>query len=125
MATRPLVQDEYAARAPPEKASDQVARVALRSHQRTMLGMTLTLLASQIVVSVRVPRTLGFVMALSGIAYIAQGTVVGAEGFSSNGTIPGLAASVLDLAWMIWLVVVAWQKPSVLRPVVVSPVEAS
>jgi hypothetical protein len=30
---------------------------------------------------------------------------------SSNGTLPGLAAFVFDLAWMLWLVVVAWQRP--------------
>jgi hypothetical protein len=98
---------------------------AVRSYQRTMVGVTLLLLASQIVVSVRLPRPLGYVMALSGIAYVAQGMVVGAEGFSSNNTIPGLAALVLDLAWMIWLVVVAWQKPNVVRPVATARVAAS
>ena len=45
----------------------------------------------------------GIAMALAGITYIVQGVVVGAVGFSSNGTIPGLLAFVLDLAWMMWL----------------------
>jgi hypothetical protein len=88
---------------------------AVRSYQRSILGFTLILLATQILVSARVPRPMGFVMALSGLAYIAQGIVVGAEGFSSNNTVPGLAAFVLDLAWMIWLVVVAWQKPGLVQ----------
>ena len=98
---------------------------AVRSYERTMFGVTLLLLASQIIVSARVPRALGFVMAVSGVAYLVQGIVVGAEGFSSNNTIPGLAALVLDLAWMIWLVVVASQKPNVVRPVAAAPAAAS
>ena len=54
------------------------------SYQLTTLGITLILVAAQIVVTVRIPRPIGFIMALSGFAYIAQGVVVGAEGFSSN-----------------------------------------
>jgi hypothetical protein len=88
---------------------------AVRSYQRTMLGITLILLSAQVVMTARIPRPIGVVMAISGFAYIAQGVVVGAEGFSSNGTIPGLLAIVLDPAWMIWLVIVAWQKPQTVR----------
>ena len=51
--------------------------------------------------------------------------MLGAEGFSSNGTVPGLAGFVLDFAWMIWLVVVAYQKPNAVRPVVTVPIAAS
>jgi len=98
---------------------------AVRSYQRTMLGITLILVAAQIAVTVRIPRPIGVVMALSGLAYIAQGVVVGAEGFSSNGTIPGLLAFVLDLAWMIWLVIIAWQKPHTVRPLATAPVSSS
>ena len=94
---------------------------AVRSYQRTMFGITLILVATQIVVTARIPRPIGIVMALSGLAYIAQGVVVGAEGFSANGTIPGLLALVLDLAWMIWLVIVAWQKPHTVRPLATAP----
>jgi hypothetical protein len=54
-------------------------------------------------------------MALSGVAYLGQGFVAGAEGFSSNGTVPGLAAFVFDLVWMIWLVVLAWQKSGLVQ----------
>ena len=83
-----------------------------------MQGLTLILLAAQIVLTMRIPRPIGYAMALAGITYIVQGIVVGAEGFSANGTIPGLAAFVLDLAWMISLVVLAWQKPSWARSLV-------
>jgi hypothetical protein len=84
---------------------------AAGSYQLTMLGITLILVGAQTVVTVRIPRPIGVVMALSGFAYIAQGILVGAEGFSSNLAIPALLALVLDWAWMIWLVIIAWQKP--------------
>ena len=38
-----------------------------------------------------------------------QGWVVGSEGFSRTETIAIVLAFVVDLAWMIWLVVVAWR----------------
>ncbi len=97
----------------------------VRSYQRSMQGLTLILLAAQIVLSVRIPRPIGYVMVLAGITYIAQGVVVGAEGFSSNGTIPGLLGFVLDLAWMITLVVVVWQKPRRARSIAGAAVVAS
>jgi hypothetical protein len=48
-------------------------------------------------------------MGLSGLTYLVQGWVVGSEGFSRTETIAIVLAFVLDLAWMIWLVVVAWR----------------
>jgi len=38
-----------------------------------------------------------------------QGWVVGDQGFSGTETIAIELAYVLDLAWMIWLVVIAWR----------------
>lgn len=35
--------------------------------------------------------------------------MVGYVGFSATGTLPQFAAFPLDLAWMIWLVFVAWR----------------
>ncbi len=117
-------------------AAEQPARLAateavrwlewgLRSYQRSVLGVTLILLAAEILVSARIPKPIAFIMALSGVAYLAQGFVVGAEGFSSNGTVPGLAAFVFDLAWMIWLVIVAWQKPNLARAKAAAPAVAT
>jgi len=113
-------------------AADQGARLtateavrwlewAAGSYQLTMLGITLILVAAQILVTVRIPRPIGVVMALSGFAYIAQGILVGAEGFSTNLAIPALSALVLDVAWMIWLVIVAWQKPRTVRRLATAP----
>ena len=117
-------------------AAEQPARLAaveavrwlewgVRSYQRAILGVTLILVAAQILVTVRIPRPIGYVMVLSGLAYIGQGIVVGAEGFSSNGTVPGLLGFVFDLAWMIWLVVIAWQRPQAVRPLATAPAVAS
>ena len=64
-------------------------------------------------------------MALSGCAYIVQGIVLGAEGFSSTLAIPALLALVLDLAWMVWLTIVAWQKPQTVRPLATAQVSPS
>ena len=54
-----------------------------------------------------------------------QGIIVGAEGFSSTGTIPGLLGFVIDNVWMAALVVVAWQKPRRARSMTGVPAVAS
>ena len=56
-----------------------------------------------------VPRPIAYLMGLTGLAYLGQGWVVGSEGFSPTHTILIVLAWVLTLAWMIWLVVVAWR----------------
>jgi flagellin-like protein len=48
-------------------------------------------------------------MGLSGLTYLVQGWVLGSEGFSPTHTILIVLAFVLTLAWMVWLVVVAWR----------------
>jgi hypothetical protein len=50
-------------------------------------------------------------MGLTGLIYLVQGWVVGEEGFSQTMSIAIVLAWVLSLAWMIWLVVVAWRRP--------------
>ena len=44
-----------------------------------------------------------------GLTYLVQGWVVGSEGFSQTESIVIVLAWVLSVAWMIWLVVVAWR----------------
>jgi hypothetical protein len=44
-------------------------------------------------------------MCVSEVAYLAQGWVVGAQGFSSANTTLILVAWVLSLVWMIWLAI--------------------
>ena len=84
----------------------------VRSYQNVALGLALLLFAAALVRTPPVPRPIAALMALSGLAYLMQGWVVGSEGFSRTETIAIVLAFVLDLAWMIWLVVVAWRMPS-------------
>ena len=88
-----------------------------RSYHDFALGLALLLIAAAIVRSAAVPRPLGYLMGLSGLTYLMHGWVVGAEGFSATHTILILVAWVLTLAWMIWLVIVAWRmQESEARP---------
>ena len=81
----------------------------MRSYHAFALGLALLLVAAAVVRSAWVPRPIAYLMGLSGLAYLAQGWVVGAEGFSQTHSITIVLAWVLGLAWMIWLVVVAWR----------------
>jgi len=55
-----------------------------------------------------VPKSIGYLMGLSGLAYIAQGRVLGFEGFSVDNTAAILAGIVLVFSWSVWLLVTAW-----------------
>jgi hypothetical protein len=82
----------------------------LRSYHDLALGLALLLFAGAIMRTARVPRPIAYLMGLSGLAYLAQSWVVGFEGFSPTHTILILVAWVLSVAWMIWLVVIAWHR---------------
>jgi hypothetical protein len=89
----------------------------MRSYHDFALGLALLLFAAAVVRAARVPRPIGYLMALSGLASLVQGWVVGYEGFSPTESIAIIVTWVLSLAWMIWLVVVAWR----MHPDVPSP----
>lgn len=80
----------------------------VRSYQDFALGLALLLSAAAVVGTAWVPRPIAYLMGLSGFACLAQGWVVGSEGFSRTHTILIVVALVLNLVWMMWLVVVAW-----------------
>ncbi len=80
-----------------------------RSYQNFMLGLALLLFAAAIVRTARVPQPIGYLMGLSGLTYLGQGWVDASEGFTRMQTILIVLAYVPNLAWMIWLVVVAWR----------------
>jgi hypothetical protein len=80
-----------------------------RSYQSFMFGLTLILIGGAVALTARLPRALGYVMVLSGLPYLAQGWVLGSEGFPTTNTFAILAGYVLVLAWIIWLVVVVWR----------------
>lgn len=88
-----------------------------RSYQNFALGIALMLFAAAVLRAAPIPRPIGFLMCLSGLAYLAQGWVGETEGFSQAHTIMIVLAFILDLAWMIWLLVVALRMPE-LEPAV-------
>lgn len=81
----------------------------VRSYHDFALGIALLLIGAAVLQSRRVPRPIAYLMGLSSLAYLVQGSVVGAEGFSATHTVLILVAWVLSVAWMIWLAVIAWR----------------
>jgi hypothetical protein len=89
----------------------------MRSYQAFTLGLALLLLAAAVVRLVPVPRPIGYLMGLTGLAWLTQGWVVGSEGFSPMMSNAIVLAEVLAVVWMIWLVVAAWRmQDSAPRP---------
>ncbi len=105
------------ARAPDaEKAARFAAAEAIRwlewgvrSYQSFMFGLSLVLFGTALAGAPRTPRPIGYLMGLSGVTYIVQGWVLGAEGFSASNTVPQLLAYLLIVAWSLWLLIVAWR----------------
>jgi hypothetical protein len=109
--------DAWAAAAEPEKtirfaAAEDIRWLewGLRSYQSFLLGVGLILFGTVIAVTARVPRLIGYLMGLSGLAYLAQSWILGAQGFSAANTVPTLAGIVLILAWTVWLLIRAWRR---------------
>jgi hypothetical protein len=75
----------------------------LRSYHDFALGLALLLFAVAVARTAWMPRPIAFLMGLSGLTYLVQGWVVGAEGFSQTESIVIVLAWVLSLTWMIWL----------------------
>src|ERR1051325_7573363 len=80
----------------------------MRSYENFALGLAVLLFAVAVGRAARVLRPIGSLMGLSGLTYLVQGWVAGSEGFSPTHTMLIVLAEVLNLAWMTWLVVVAW-----------------
>lgn len=92
-------------------ASAQALRwleIGTTSYLDFMLGLALVLFAIVIVQTARVPRPVGYLMGVSGLAFFVQGWVIGTTGFSSATFLPTTAGYVLLGASMIWLYIVAW-----------------
>lgn len=92
-------------------ASAQALRwleIGTSSYLDFLLGLALLLFTLVIVPAARVPRPIGYLMALSGLAFFVQGWMIGTTGFSSATFLPTTAGYVLLGAAMIWLYIVAW-----------------
>jgi hypothetical protein len=80
---------------------------AVRSYQSFVFGLALILFGAVIAVTGRVSRPIGYLMALSGLCYLAQGWIIGSSGFSSANQVPTLLGIGLILIWTVWLLVAA------------------
>jgi hypothetical protein len=82
----------------------------IRSYQSFLLGFTFILLAIVIIRTITIPKAIGYLIGLSGLAYIAQGWIIGSQGFSSINTIPTLSGYLVILVWSLWLLISTWRK---------------
>jgi len=92
-------------------ASAQALRwleIGTTSYEFFMQGLALVLFSLVIVWTARVKRPIGYLMGVSGLAYLVYGWVVGTTGFTSATNVPSRAGFLLLLASMGWLYIVAW-----------------
>jgi hypothetical protein len=82
---------------------------AFRSYQSVVFGWALLLYGTVITWTARIPRPIGVLLGLSGGAYIAQGVILGSEGFSVANQLPTLLGYLTIIVASIWLLVVAWR----------------
>jgi hypothetical protein len=80
------------------------------SYWSFMRGLALVLFATTIVLTARVPRLIGYLMGLSGLAFIVLGWLVGTQGFTSTETVPTDIGYLSLFALTIWLLIVAWRR---------------
>ena len=73
-------------------------------------GLSLVFFALVIVWTARVPRPIGYLMGVSGLAFIVLGWLVGTQGFTSSGMVPTDVGYLSLVAFTIWLLVVAWRR---------------
>ncbi len=83
----------------------------MRSYHDYALGLAFLLIGIAVVLTPRLPRPIGYLMGLTGVAYLAQGWVLGYEGFSQTQSLAIVLGWVLSALWMLWLVLVAWRLP--------------
>jgi hypothetical protein len=84
------------------------------SYQGYMFGLALLLFGTAIVWTARVPRPIGFLMGMSGLAFIDLDWLVGTRGFTSADAVPTQIAWLSLYALTIWMLIVAWrQKESI------------
>ena len=88
---------------------------AVRSYHSFVFGLALILFGAVIAVTGRVSRPIGYLMALSGLSYLAQGWIIGSSGFSSGNQIPTLLGIGLILVWTVWLLIAALRMKTAAR----------
>jgi hypothetical protein len=83
----------------------------VRSYHSFMLGLTFLLYAAAIIWAEALPALLGALVALTGLAYVVHGFVVGVQGYTPISLVPSAIAYTLWLVWAAWLRIVAWRVP--------------
>jgi hypothetical protein len=89
-----------------------------RSYHSFTFGLALIFLGAAASMTARLPKAPGYLMTLSGIAYLVQGWVLGSQGFPESNTVAILAGYAFLLASIVWLVVVAVGTKELFEPVV-------
>jgi hypothetical protein len=109
--------DAWASAPAAEKVTRLASAEAIRwlewgtnSYWNFMQGLALVLYAIVIVWTARVPRLIGYLMGLSGLAFTVLGWLVGTRGFTSADTVPTDAGYGFLFALTIWLLIVAWWR---------------
>jgi hypothetical protein len=106
--------DAWAAASEPEKSVRFATAEGLRwlewgmrSYQSFLLGTALVLFGIAVAATRQVSRVIGYLMGLTGVAYLVQGWIIGAEGFAAANRWPNLFGIVVTVAWTVWLLVAA------------------
>ncbi len=112
-----------------EKAARFASAQAIRwlewgtaSYENLVFGLALVLLGIAIARAAQVPRSIGYLMALSGISFIILSWLVGTRGFTPADTLPTQAGYTLLFALTIWLLILTFfrqatilQNPQLMR----------
>lgn len=81
----------------------------MRSYQSILLGAAMVLTGLAVAATHRVSRIAGYLLAVSGLGYLAQGWIIGESGFSAVNTLPTLVAIVAVVVSAVWLSASAWR----------------
>jgi hypothetical protein len=90
----------------------------VNSYWNLMRGIALLLLGGAIVWTARVPRPVGLLMSIAGLAFIVLGWQVGTQGFTSAGALPTQVGYLAFFALAIWLLVASWLRKEPVKPAV-------
>lgn len=80
----------------------------MRSYHDFAFG--LALVVSAVAVARALAWPIAILIALAGLAYLAQGWLVGVEGFSAEHSIAIVLGWILSVAWMGWMAIVAFRS---------------
>lgn len=85
----------------------------MRSYHDYALGLAVLLFAAAAATTFHgvVPKGVAALMGATGLIYLAQGWVVGQDGFSATNSYLIVVAWVLSVVWMVWMAVVANRGP--------------